>query len=149
MAYAFKSFGYAIDYDKEIADDLANLALVDSAEQRAISAETTEPWPWDMTAWLLADGEAGYLRRAAIFGLSDGDRVCLLQYLLDNLADARLPWALPYLEERVRDLYTRGGRLLTRLEQYQVITEKHRKQLVAKLKTTLARHRRNKARFGS
>jgi hypothetical protein len=140
MARAFnQDWGYAIDYDKEIANDLReieqterHLPLVASLTE----AERSGPWyQLDIGSFLVAD-----LARATLLGMTEQEATDLLEFLELTPADAPEP---------ERGWYLRGSATWKRTgAMFGSHVIRDPKTLLKKLRARLARHRRNQKRFG-
>lgn len=147
------TWGYAIDYDKEIAIDAAEVARLESPVQRAVSAMTTGETKYihdDVPQWLLFDGSAlsaeQVRSRATVLGMSDQDIRDLAAFC--EFEDC-LPAALA--GDASPNWYTRGKAICDQLETHQLrlVPEQARKTALRHAKSNLARHRRNKSKYGS
>lgn len=131
-------WGYAIDYDKEIARDIAELAAVERYLALGVFADPA----------LVADGIHDSLAHrvlrdpaaATALGLTADDRTALAILLDAPLSDGPLPdgW------------YNRARAVAAKLDALwadALLTVDHAKRLRSKVKTDLARHRRNKAKY--
>lgn len=126
-------WGYAIDYDKAIAHDVAELAAVERYLALGVFADPA----------LAADGIYDSLAHRVIrdpaaavhLGLTADDRTALAMLL-----DAPLPEPLP------DDWYSRAMAVSAKLDALwsdDLLTVDAAKRLRSKVKTSLARHRRN------
>lgn len=145
MAHAARSgWGYRIDYDKEIANDLkeitaterhVQLAQVLTAEERAMG-----DWHLDLASFLFRNVE----QRAPLLGLSTTDVADLWWYW--DLNAGTCDYDTP---EPANGWYGRGARIEERLrEQYGSYVLRDPQKLLKKLRGALSRHRRNKVKFG-
>jgi hypothetical protein len=126
-------WGYAIDYDKAIAHDLAELAAVERYLAMGVFADPA------LAAEGIYDTLAHRVIRdasvAASLGVTADDRTALAMLL-----DAPLPDPLP------ADWYSRAMAVSATLDALwsdALLTLDHAKRLRSKVKTSLARHRRN------
>lgn len=153
MSYSRRSvtgWGYAIDYDKAIADDRALIALLESKTMVCISqellpeAKADHP---DFASWtpysLVAYKADGLLHRAAKLGLTRED-VRAWAYFMDETNDS--VWDV--LGDEQKGDYRRGQDLDTSMRDIEVYTEAERKKALAKAKVSLSRHQRNKQKWG-
>lgn len=147
-------WSYALDYDKEIANDEAAIALYEGPVTRAIVASLDDverafkkqTGYYDAFSWLWYKPEL-VAARAAILGLSDDDLCALARY--QNMG--REPeHVLAYSDRCTREVYARARVpvLVKRLEDVLVLLEDERLRLLKKAKTARARHIRNKAKYG-
>lgn len=145
----FRSFGYALDYDREIKADLATIADVENVIARG--------WlmPDDVAAtgivydlaWHLVSNEAA----AAAFGIGLEERLALawtMEYSEAMIALAGLPLRDPAIEKwyRVGDDIARRVNAATGWAN-NLPTLAQAKKCRSKAKADLARHRRNQAKF--
>lgn len=147
-------WSYALDYDKEIANDEAAIALYDGPVTRAITASLDDverafkgqTGYYDAFSWLWYKPEL-VISRAAILGLSDDD-LCALARYQDTGREPEHVQA--YSDRCTREVYARARvpMLVKRLEEVQVLLEDERLKLLKKAKTARARHIRNKAKYG-
>jgi hypothetical protein len=144
-----RGWGYALDYAKAIAEDRAQLALWDGPLMRGVSAQLTQEergWiegarKYHLVQWVMTYPSAR-IARAALADVPLEEFECAALVL-----DLQLP-DLAAQPEPAR-WYPRGEVLLKRFEAYEDLrTEEQRKKLVKKLKTDLARHLRNQAKWG-
>lgn len=145
MAHAARSgWGYKINYDKEIANDLkeiANterhlpLAQVLTAEERAMG-----DWQLDLVSFLFRNVE----QRAPLLGLTPADVADLWWYC--ELDGYKYDYDVP---EPTKGWYGRGAAIDKRLrEQYDNYVLRDPQARLKKLRGALSRHRRNKVKFG-
>lgn len=169
----FVSFGYKIDYDKEIAEDEKNIAHYDSPIMRAISQSLTreeeasiksgQRFEADIWLWY---SERLLPERARILGLSQEDVEILASQMAEDWPDwvEKNPWVAALAEEGEGARRAEGPtyhaasgsfrsprvrEILGPLENMDVLTEDHRVALLKKAKTSLSRHKRNKEKFES
>lgn len=144
------SWGYKLDYAKEIANDLREIA---QAERHVpLAAVLTEQerakgaWHLDVLWFLLADIPG----RMALVGVT-AEEVRLLVWLLDfDGYDAELKHLGVDPDERpAGGWYGRATAVATRLqEQFDTCVIRDPQPLLKKLRARLARHRRNQGKFG-
>lgn len=145
MAHAARSgWGYRIDYDKEIANDLKEIAVAErhvplsqvlTAEERAVG-----DWHLDLVSFLFRNVE----QRAPLLGLSTTDVADLWWYC--DLNSGTYDYDAP---EPAKGWYGRGKAIDDRLrQQYDQYVLRDPQKLLKKLRGALSRHRRNKVRFG-
>lgn len=145
MAHAARSgWGYKLDYDKEIAIDLKEIATAErhvplaavlTPEERAMGT-----WHLDLVSFLFRNVE----QRAPLLGLSPGDVADLWWY--SDLSPGAYEYDAP---EPTKGWYGRGKIIDDRLrEQYDAYVLSEPQKLLKKLRGALSRHRRNKVKFG-
>lgn len=146
-----KGWGYAIDYDKAIAYDLKQIADLESPEQLAVSASihAKSDVHLDAASWCVWEHGRGVLptaeiiARGALLGLtvehiSALDRADSQGFLPADFPKVPYTWAnMKAAEDRLKEL-----------DFLQFIDEKARKSALSKARADLARHKRNKAKFG-
>lgn len=142
-------WGYAIDYDKEIVEDERRVAMYDSEMAKAIAASLTPEetayrsltW-WD---WLFYKPESVSVR-SAIVGVHDEELPGLI--LINDLGS--LPeWMVQIEDKRKPGDAARAREIAKRLDAIEILSEELRVKLLHKAKTDLARHRRNKEKYGA
>ncbi len=145
-------WGFAIDYDKEIAADLALLADVETCLERGWVKPDGYAYCFSLTDLALSSAEG-----AALVGLTDVDRACLGDaHELPEAEFARL--GIPPLEytdtgETPGQWYRRGDAIAKRLAEStawssDLLTREQLAKWRKKSKADLARHRRNQTKFG-
>lgn len=143
MAHAFKSWGYKLDYDKEIANDLAEIEAVER-HVPLVEHLTLQERLWakryghlSVESFLFGFGKLE--ERAALLGLNLEEAYDLAELLEITLLE---------VPERTGSWYSRALQVQQRLEKQfggDVILEP--KAVLMKLRARLARHRRNKRKF--
>lgn len=138
-------WGYAIDYDKEIAEDERLIAQLTDPLTVLVSQEllprALKAYPGSIASeWtlyqLLAHPVEGRVERAALFGLSMDDLRALSVYENDDaFGEASKPGDYP-----------RGEVLGKQWADFPVYTEDQRAEALRVARAALARHRRNKAK---
>ncbi len=134
-----------INYDESIAEDERCIAMYDSETARAISASLTS----DEINWI----SQGYLWHGPRFALHNVERAGRIF----RLTPEDLAYLAARMDEQVPGLpaipphgwYARGDEIQKRLEYVVVMPEEKRAAAVKRAKTDLARHRRNKVKFGN
>lgn len=130
------SWGYAIDYDKAIAEDEKAIAMY----ERIIAGR-----------WFLPAGQSScFLWELALLDETIAAGLDLSRADLANLA-AYMEANLPIADESGRDWYSRGEEIDQRLQELcpdMLLTEEKAREALKFHKTRLARHKRNKAKFG-
>jgi hypothetical protein len=144
---AFKPFGYALDYNKEIAADEERLARLERARDAGWVKKTCDPsYSYGLHDLMLERREI-----ATAFGLTVEDRACLadaLELPLDALIARGIPVLIP--EEPPGPWYRRGDAILKRIVAAwdgDLYTAAELKKQISHAKATLARHRRNKGKY--
>lgn len=144
MAHAFKSWGYPIDYDKEIATDLRDLEVVEKqARLRPHLTEEELDWerqgaPVSIVTFLTMHPE-----RASLLGLP-------VSLVYDMAAVHDMLESVPAEHQLTHGWYRRGTELASRLvAEYDQYFHRDPEEARRAFKTRLARHRRNKRKFGS
>ena len=163
-----RSWGYAIDYDKEIAEDERELALVDGPVARAVSASLDDVelghlragYVYDRCMWLWYKPQL-LAERAAVLGLSEDDLAALALHVEDEYASQteKAPdWVAAYAA-RIHDRWSspearaawaaawRRGQAIRETLSEPALAEDRRKAYASKVKAQLARHRRNKIKY--
>jgi len=138
-----------IDYDKEIAQDEKNIADMSNPLTALVSREllpaalkaypesTVESWS---LYHILAYPVVGRRERLERFGLSMDD----LRAWANVLDDREFGEELPHN----RASFKRGDELARQWEWFQVMSEPTRLKVLRGAKASLARHKRNKEKFG-
>jgi hypothetical protein len=144
------SWGYSINYDKEIKQDEADIAAYGNDRVRAISASLTDEeldiikraYKYDAVDWALRYPDKREAR-AAILGIPLEDIVCAAE------TSESLPKDLAVGDPPV-NWYRRGEAVYKQLEvdRVDVLPEPLRLKLLRKAKTDLSRHARNQSKFG-
>ena len=136
-----QGWGYKLNYDREIETDLQEIAQVE--RHVPIAATLTEAeramgsFALGIHHWLMADVST----RAPLLGITESDAHDLAWY-----------WdsGLPESTEPAPGWYGRAEAISKRLsEQFGDYVIRDPAEFLKKLRTRLARHRRNKAKFGS
>ncbi len=132
-------WGYAINYDREIANDLAEIALFERHLPLIASlTETERAWPHlTIQHWLMASPAL----RAPLLNLTDADIVDLAEFWERSAMGDREPppgW------------YGRASKLERQLDKdFGAYVLKEAPVGIRKIKTRLARHRRNQKKWTS
>jgi hypothetical protein len=158
-----RGWGYAIDYDKEIALDEAEIARLDHPVARAVSASlTSEEIDWIESKryaytpidWLWYRPEL-LRERAAIVRLSPRELELLAALRMDDVTAGHeaSSWISSYAESVLEESswYREAAALGKQFENLvgeNIISESRRATLLKKAKSDLSRHRRNKAKHG-
>lgn len=138
----FSPWGYKIDYDKEIAQDEAQIAELQSEGVMAAAATLKgdgQPEPFNALEWIYwCQTVEECLRRGEAFGLShDQTRMLGAWIECESFNDG---W--DKVDRRVTTP------LQTKLQAIWVGKESDRKAFLAKAKSALSRHKRNKTKHG-
>ncbi len=141
---AARPWAYRVNYDREIAEDLKQIAI----------AERHIPLAAVLTEEERAQGEF-HLPIVSFLFLNVGQRAPLLGLSATDIAD--LWWFCDLRDgyygytalEPDKGWYSRGEAIDKRLtEQYDLYVQRDPLLRIKKLRTRLSRHRRNKAKFG-
>lgn len=145
MAHAARpGWGYRIDYDKQIAIDLKEIATAERHVPlaRALTEEERARGDWhlDLVSFLFGNVE----QRAPLLGLSTADVADLWWY--SDMNAGTCDYDAP---EPAKGWYGRGKAIDDRLRaQYDNYVLRDPQKLLTKLRGALSRHRRNKVKFG-
>lgn len=153
---ATHTFGYALDYDAEIANDAAWIAfysrpdIVAIAQWASTFVTSGRNNPSDVSGWRVWDvlATAPHLRELLGFSIDDARAICYLAEVDPN----------PFGEAQPGD-YKRGSEAADRAAcpvagkhgswwEFRCTTEPERLASLKKAKADLARHTRNKAKHG-
>lgn len=146
-------WGYALDYAKEIAADealiahLTSDAVVHAARTLIPQAQLDRP-NWDLSSifvfGLITYKAEGLLDRAAIFGLSRED----MRAFVDAYDDRATSEVWDVVGDPVPGDYARGRKIAARFDNFDLYTEPRRVKALKHARTALARHKRNRAKWG-
>lgn len=141
-----KPWGYALDYDKEIATDAKLLASLERARDAGWVKIHDPSYSYQLHDLMLDRPEI-----AAAFGLTDEDRTCLAD-VLDLTSKEFVARGIPSVRSTESDgaWYRRGDAIAKRVLaawEGDLYTAAELKKLIAAAKATLARHRRNKGKY--
>lgn len=143
-------FGYAIDYDRAIAADLAEIADAERCLERGwLKPDELEAGG---IAYSLADHVLASTANAASLGMDDHDRACLADALeYSEAAFAHLGIALETVTDN-RAWYRHGDALARRVSaatgwSSDLRTRERVTLALRKARASLARHRRNKSKY--
>lgn len=143
MARAANPWAYRVDYDKEVAVDLKEIAQAERhvpLAQVLTEAERALTWELDLMQFLFSDVE----RRASLLGLTPDDVADLWWY--HDLDPSGFEYDAP---EPKKGWYGRGEKLCVRLtEQYDIHVIRDPQARLKYLRARLSRHRRHKVKFG-
>jgi len=145
MRRAAKPWGYKLDYDKAIAEDLRCIALIEN--QLVLAASFTER---DLDAL-----SRGFIDIHSYVALDPERAARVMQLELSDIYDYLVfsDYEEPESHELLPGWYQRGEAVWRTLEQrYDNMFSGNSlgriKRALSKYKASLARHRRNKAKFG-
>lgn len=155
-------WAFKIDYDRSIAEDEREIAALSNPVAIAVSADLTPEeqeacfgggFQWDLAHFVLrvwGDREHAD-RRLAMLGLSRQD---LADYVYDTVSDMEdfAPLMEGYDVHAMweRGAHARGREIAKRFEglHWYIMPPEKRADCVKKAKASLARHRRNQAKYG-
>lgn len=154
MVRAKTQWGYAIDYDREIARDQADIEALTSPLLLAVIAEMTEADAKIMTSGYSYGGHgvlafvinvpARWQQRAKIFGLTSLE-------ITEMAALAEWSTGISEIDSAESDQgwYQRAEVLFSKWETFTFLSEEERRNRLAKAKASMARHRRNKEKYSA
>lgn len=163
----FGGFGYKLDYDKAIAQDVADIATladggpVDKLAQAAVAGRLPIEWegrPWE--PW-----DAGEALAAAVYGQGVNYDLFVMTLGLTTREEHAALWGIAmddtqgtfpeHLLDRAKRTYPKyrdaaktSDEVLKRLQGVRFWGDADRKAALKKAKASLSRHRRNKEKSG-